>query len=37
MHRRRNEIILPVSGKMLVWFDRLMPWVANRVVTRFGQ
>jgi short-subunit dehydrogenase len=37
MHRRRNEIILPASGKMLVWFDRLMPWVANRLVTRFGQ
>ncbi len=34
---RRHEIILPFSGKVLVWLDRLLPGLANRLVARYGQ
>lgn len=34
--RNRQELILPLSGKLLVWFDRIAPWLANRVIARFG-
>ncbi len=37
VQRRKHEIILPASGKLLVWFDRLLPSLANRIVARFGQ
>ncbi len=37
MVRRKHELILPASGKALVWLDRLCPSLANRVVARFGQ
>jgi len=33
----RNEIILSVGGKLLVWFDRLFPTAANWVMAKFGQ
>lgn len=34
---RKHEIILSVFGKLLVWLDRLMPNIANRVVAKWGQ
>ena len=37
MVRRKHELILPTSGKALVWLDRLCPTLANRIVARFGQ
>ena len=37
MEKRNHEIILPFSGKALVWLDRLLPTVANRIVSRFGR
>lgn len=37
MVRRKHELILPASGKALVWLDRLCPTLANRIVARFGQ
>lgn len=36
MTRGRRELILPVSGKLMVWFDRLMPWAASRLFARSG-
>jgi short-subunit dehydrogenase len=32
----RHEIILTPGGKLLVWFDRLMPPIVNRLVAKFG-
>ena len=37
MEKRNHEIILPFSGKALVWLDRLFPTIADRIVSRFGQ
>lgn len=36
MSRGRRELILPISGKLMVWFDRLMPWAASRLFARSG-
>ena len=36
MQKRNHEIILPLSGRALVWLDRLFPTIANRIVSRFG-
>lgn len=36
MQKRNHEIILPLSGKALVWLDRLFPTIANRIVSRYG-
>lgn len=36
MRRGRHEIILSASGKLLVWLNRLIPPLANRLVARFG-
>ncbi|MFW6171359.1 MAG: SDR family NAD(P)-dependent oxidoreductase [Planctomycetota bacterium] len=36
IRRGRHEIILSSSGKLLVWLDRLVPPLANRLVARFG-
>jgi len=33
----KHEIILTFSGRSLVWLDRLFPWLAHKIVTRFGQ
>jgi short-subunit dehydrogenase len=35
--KRRHEIILTFGGKALVWLDRLVPGIADRIVARFGQ
>ncbi|MEM7314934.1 MAG: SDR family NAD(P)-dependent oxidoreductase [Planctomycetota bacterium] len=32
----RHEVILSLSGKLLVWLDRMFPSVADRIVERFG-
>ncbi len=32
----RHEAILSLSGRMLVWLDRMFPSVADRIVQRFG-
>ncbi len=37
MERGSHEIILSWSGWGLVWLDRLLPWLADRVVARFGK
>lgn len=37
MVKRKHEIIIPFSGKLLVWLDRMMPAIADRIVARFGQ
>jgi short-subunit dehydrogenase len=34
--RGKHEIILTPGGKLLVWFDRLLPTLTNRLVARFG-
>ena len=36
MIRRRHEIILTTGGRIIVWLDRLIPGIANRLVARFG-
>lgn len=36
MCRGRRELILPLSGKILVWFDRIIPWAASRLFARSG-
>ena len=35
--KRRHEIILTYGGRILVWLDRIIPGIANRLVARFGQ
>ena len=37
MQRGSHEIILPLSGKAIVWLDRLLPTVANKIVARKAQ
>ena len=34
--RGKHEAILPFSGKLLVWLDRIAPTLANRIVARWG-
>jgi short-subunit dehydrogenase len=34
IQRGKHEVILSCGGKLLVWFDRLLPTVANRVLAR---
>ncbi len=36
MRRGRHEIILSAGGKLLVWLDRLVPPLVDRLVARFG-
>jgi short-subunit dehydrogenase len=36
MRRGRQELILTPGGKLLVWCDRLMPGIVNRLVARFA-
>jgi short-subunit dehydrogenase len=36
LRRGRREVILPWSGKALVWLDRLFPALSDRIVERFG-
>ena len=36
IRKGRHEIILTPGGKLLVWLDRLMPPIMNRLVARFG-
>lgn len=35
--KRKHEIILTHGGRFLVWMDRLIPGIANRVMARYGQ
>lgn len=37
MTKRRHEIILTFGGRILVWLDRIIPGLANRVMAKFGQ
>ena len=37
MRKGKHEIILTHGGRILVWMDRLIPGIANRVMARFGQ
>jgi len=36
IRRGRHEVILSIGGKLLVWLDRMLPAVADRIVQRFG-
>ena len=36
IERRKDEVILSLGGKTLVYADRLWPWLMNRLVARFG-
>ncbi len=36
IRRGNHEIILSAGGKLLVWVDRLLPALADRLVARFG-
>lgn len=36
MRKGKHEIILTPGGKILVWLDRMMPSIMNRLVARFG-
>ena len=33
----KHEIILTHGGRFIVWLDRLIPGIANRIMARFGQ
>lgn len=37
IRKRRHEIILTFGGRILVWVDRLIPGLANRLMAKFGQ
>ena len=37
IQKGRHEIILSGGGRLIVWLDRLIPSLANRLVARFGQ
>ena len=37
MRKRRHEIILTFGGRILVWLDRMIPGLANRIMAKFGQ
>ncbi len=37
IRRRRHEIILTFGGRIIVWLDRIIPGIANRLVATFGQ
>ncbi|MCA9184754.1 MAG: SDR family NAD(P)-dependent oxidoreductase [Pirellulaceae bacterium] len=37
IERNKHEVILSLGGKCLVWFDRLLPTLADWAVARFGQ
>ena len=37
MRKRRHEIILTFGGRILVWLDRMIPGLANRMMAKFGQ
>ena len=34
--KRKHEIILTHGGRFLVWLDRLVPAIANRIIARYG-
>lgn len=37
IRKRRHEIILTFGGRIIVWLDRMIPGVANRIIAKFGQ
>lgn len=36
IRKGHHEIILTFGGRMLVWLDRMVPTLANRILARFG-
>jgi short-subunit dehydrogenase len=36
IRKGRHEIILTFGGRLLVWLDRMLPTLANRILARFG-
>ena len=36
IRKRRHEIILTAGGRFIVWLDRLIPAIADRLMARFG-
>ncbi|MDG2182303.1 MAG: SDR family NAD(P)-dependent oxidoreductase, partial [Mariniblastus sp.] len=37
MKKGKHEIILTLGGRLIVWMDRLIPGIANRIMARYGQ
>ncbi len=37
IRKGKHEIILTHGGRFIVWLDRLIPGIANRIMARFGQ
>ncbi len=37
IRKRRHEIILTAGGRLIVWLDRLIPAIADRLMARYGQ
>jgi short-subunit dehydrogenase len=37
MKKGKHEIILTHGGRLIVWMDRLIPGIANRIMARYGQ
>ncbi len=37
IQKGRHEIILTAGGRVLVWLDRMVPGIANRVIAKFGK
>ena len=37
IRKGKHEIILTHGGRFLVWMDRIIPGIANRIMARFGQ
>lgn len=37
IRKGKHEIILTHGGRFIVWLDRLVPGIANRIMARFGQ
>lgn len=36
MEKHRHEVIMTAGGRLLVWLDRMLPTLANRLLARFG-
>jgi len=37
MRRRQNEQVTTASGKLLLWLNRLAPWLVDRVLVRYAR
>ncbi|MCP4479554.1 MAG: hypothetical protein GY818_15830, partial [Planctomycetaceae bacterium] len=37
MKKGKHEINMTHCGRFIVWMDRLLPGIANRIMARYGQ